>query len=825
MTTINRLQGYAFAKKKGDVISLFEGQHMLSDFAPVIAEGSTTPRMLKDRFADVVNVRDYGAVGDGVADDTNSFKAAIESGKTVFIPNGSYKLTQYVYAKFIASDRITFTEKNANVSVLASVDSTFRKGIVAEIPFKFPDFEEAKQVTDADLFSVQGLSYDDESNLYLLYEAVKENQSVKTVVARYNDQYKYSGYVVLPPSTENIIVSDVTGERSIYVRNNETKELFQYKIDGLDFYGQEISGTPVIADVNGEYAYSNRFFYVFSGSSDYPSGPASRTLIKKFNEKFEFVGNVFVPQSVTGFISTSAPYYTFIPKSQGFCVIDGSFYFEHGNGWIPPENDSGATDYTYYRVHDVGCSLVSPDGSSVLKYGVIRGWDFVKRLRALGYDVTKLETEGCTCHPDGSIHACYLTKEGTQSGADKTGILIVREFDTNGEDYSDIKSEYSPLNIQRYINGVFPAQVQSGSDGRSYVDPFSLKKITKLSEMLDLMSAFGIPYLSFYTNTLNVEPINGISLPSGCLVEIKNSNNISVFITVSFAGSDSNDGKRFYYASNYSGQWVASSKNVAVNKLLLDASTANSRIVSIGDDGSYTPVVSINKDSDGSYRLRFGSSDSDLKGSTVIEFWAAKDSDRRRVLAYQYSAVYPGLDQQVSLGTASNRWTQLFASSGTINTSDARCKTSVASASDALLDAVGNVPIHTFQFTDAVEKKGTDAARLHVGVVAQEVDQAFKDKGLDASRYGLFCHDEWQDEYEEVEVVDQPEVLDEEGNVVTPKVSHMEKRQELQAGDRYGIRYEELLVLECARLRRETERQQQELQLIRQALLRSGITV
>ena len=50
---------------------------------------------------------------------------------------------------------------------------------------------------------------------------------------------------------------------------------------------------------------------------------------------------------------------------------------------------------------------------------------------------------------------------------------------------------------------------------------------------------------------------------------------------------------------------------------------------------------------------------------------------------------------------------------------------------------------------------------------------------------------------------DQEEVVDDEGNVVTPRVTHTEQRLITAAGDRYGIRYEELLMLECARLRRE----------------------
>lgn len=61
--------------------------------ATVLATGSTTARTLANRFADVVNVLDFGAVGNGTADDRVAFTNAIATGKTVFIPDGTYNLT------------------------------------------------------------------------------------------------------------------------------------------------------------------------------------------------------------------------------------------------------------------------------------------------------------------------------------------------------------------------------------------------------------------------------------------------------------------------------------------------------------------------------------------------------------------------------------------------------------------------------------------------------------------------------------------------------------------------------------------------------------
>jgi hypothetical protein len=64
-----------------------------------IATGSTTARTLANRFADVVNVKDFGAVGDGVADDTAAIQAAINSTSpfgSVFFPESTYKISSTI---------------------------------------------------------------------------------------------------------------------------------------------------------------------------------------------------------------------------------------------------------------------------------------------------------------------------------------------------------------------------------------------------------------------------------------------------------------------------------------------------------------------------------------------------------------------------------------------------------------------------------------------------------------------------------------------------------------------------------------------------------
>ena len=146
--------------------------------------------------------------------------------------------------------------------------------------------------------------------------------------------------------------------------------------------------------------------------------------------------------------------------------------------------------------------------------------------------------------------------------------------------------------------------------------------------------------------------------------------------------------------------------------------------------------------------------------------------------------LYPRADNAYSLGLGSYRPTVLYAVSGTINTSDAREKQQVRTLTEAEHRAAVQCKqlIRAFKWNDAVEKKG-DGARIHFGVMAQDVKAAFDAEGLDADKYGLFCYDEWSA---------QEEVVDAEtGFVMQPARA---------AGNRFGVRYEQLLAFIIAAL-------------------------
>jgi hypothetical protein len=78
----------------------------------VYNEGSTSAvdRILTARLQDYVSVKDFGAVGDGVTDDTAAIQAAANSGASkLWFPQGTYNVTQGLNLRYVGIDATSAT--------------------------------------------------------------------------------------------------------------------------------------------------------------------------------------------------------------------------------------------------------------------------------------------------------------------------------------------------------------------------------------------------------------------------------------------------------------------------------------------------------------------------------------------------------------------------------------------------------------------------------------------------------------------------------------------------------------------------------------------
>lgn len=169
--------------------------------------------------------------------------------------------------------------------------------------------------------------------------------------------------------------------------------------------------------------------------------------------------------------------------------------------------------------------------------------------------------------------------------------------------------------------------------------------------------------------------------------------------------------------------------------------------------GYLSSTNSLNVSSDGAIKLITSRNFADSEAET-LDFTMSN------------SGFYPS--SMVNLGSTNYFWDNAFVRKGAINIADGekyrdtstivRPSTAGNTEVEKLLTAWGNVGYKVFKFLDAGSKK-------HIGLTAQDIDEAFTAQGLTASDYGLYF-------------------TTTSGSATT-----------------YGVRYNECLAMECAYLR------------------------
>jgi hypothetical protein len=252
--------------------------------------------------------------------------------------------------------------------------------------------------------------------------------------------------------------------------------------------------------------------------------------------------------------------------------------------------------------------------------------------------------------------------------------------------------------------------------------------------------------------------------------------------------------------------------HTTANGYALDVAKANLGAAGFNRTGSDGEIVALMKDGTTVGSIGVSSSDqlfiSRTSGSQGIKF---KNSG-----AIPCNSDGTDSDNDQDLGISAVRWDDVYATNGTINTSDRNEKQDIEDLSEAELRVATAAKglIKKYRWIDAVQEKGDDA-RIHVGIIAQDLQAAFEAEGLDAGRYAMFISSTWWEADEVIPAVEAQEAVyetqtDEEGNeiqvLVTEAVEAQPERtvtntyetaEEAPEGaterNRKGIRYPELL--------------------------------
>jgi len=159
---------------------------------------SAVARTVDSKLKDVVSVKDFGAVGDGVANDTAAIQAALNTGKNVFIPSGNYLISSSL--NFTANNQTLTGEGFAaiNVATATPTANTNMSQIFTNSAITMLNMANFKGTQLKNVFfngrgvATNGISIAPSSTLPLIFHVVVENVFINDVVNTALD----TGYVV-----------------------------------------------------------------------------------------------------------------------------------------------------------------------------------------------------------------------------------------------------------------------------------------------------------------------------------------------------------------------------------------------------------------------------------------------------------------------------------------------------------------------------------------------------------------------------------------------------------------------------------------------------
>ena len=113
---------------------------------------NSVARTGNSKWADIINIKDFGAVGDGVADDTLAMQSALNTGKRVYIPTGTYRLSDQV-SMYNTGQMVSGDGHSNSVFLIDNINYTFN--LSATSVFIVASGEEAPIIRDIGMRFVQ----------------------------------------------------------------------------------------------------------------------------------------------------------------------------------------------------------------------------------------------------------------------------------------------------------------------------------------------------------------------------------------------------------------------------------------------------------------------------------------------------------------------------------------------------------------------------------------------------------------------------------------------------------------------------------------------
>lgn len=271
------------------------------------AEVNSTARSTQDKMRDVVSVKDFGAVGNGIINDTFAIQNAINTGKRVYFPAGTYLCNINII------NRTILEGEGSTKTIIKPFNST-----VAAITYAFID---------------AGWSYHSEIH-GIGFQGINTKTGVGFTFGKTNP----SDYVANDEFTRNVKFF------GCYFSNLEKGVQFPFGNIGSEFYSCGFS-----ANKYGIYTLDNRFgSAMHAGCKYFYAGEfnSNECAVYCFNSTdgfgaINFKNTIFEYNLIATYIVTSAG--TFCPLSFNGVWFEGNGVLSSGAATVTVDNWTGTT--------------------------------------------------------------------------------------------------------------------------------------------------------------------------------------------------------------------------------------------------------------------------------------------------------------------------------------------------------------------------------------------------------------------------------------------------------------------------------------------------
>ena len=546
---VNQVEGgsYSFVETDSATVTFTSGLHVGAVVKFVSAESLTTIGSnaslvvyepagagavitnVQAKLRETVSVKDFGAVGDGVTDDTAAFQAADANADPYYVPSGTYLITSNLTQQAYSYGDATITGGGLVPVKDLTADARFaninRRKLIKQLPIRNTVLENLCTTYSYPNMFPQALAVDSVADeLFITFGAPTGglNQWAWIQVYDLTTGAIKTTFTTAETWRENLTIRYVGGTRYLYTLGASTAFRIDITTLPVNLSTPSKADTYAITLPQSLMAFDGDTFTV---QRNFNYRGSNRAMYDLYNTFFVKTGEIVFPLDVVGTIGS---YIDYFPKAQGVCSYNGTYIFGIGSGYIPG-SPTPTVGNPYRNGALQGIVVVNGDGS-VQATGYCNPQEMINIFATkLGYVPTFLENEGIY-NDNGKIYTLWATRSYGDANATVNGITLTQEFsdDIEAMDFTPAtKVNKLAYNIEFYNSNIF------FNSFAQLTNPVTGEALDSFAKIFDFMNKANLSQYRFSGTGQTMVDFNSAPVTvTGSLCEFYLMNTTSGFVSI-----------------------------------------------------------------------------------------------------------------------------------------------------------------------------------------------------------------------------------------------------------------------------------------------------